>query len=97
MHPSYHRVIPEFVVDVYRPMTAQLTTTTATDRAALPTELNSAQAKLVYLYLDATAGATIREVSDALSMKQMAALSVTRSLSTQGLIEKTGNEYVTVH
>lgn len=77
-------------------MTSQLTTT-ATDRTALPTDLNSPQAKLVYLYLETAEGATLREISDALSMKKMAALSVTKSLTGQGLIEKGDDEYVTLH
>ncbi|AHF98489.1 hypothetical protein HALLA_06155 [Halostagnicola larsenii XH-48] len=77
-------------------MKAQLTTAPISEETALPTELNSPQAKLVYLYLEAADGATVSEVSDALSMKKMTTLSVTNSLSTQGLIEKIDNEYVTV-
>lgn len=77
-------------------MTPQLTTT-ATDQTALPTDLNSPQAKLVYLYLETAEGATLREISDALSMKKMAALSVTKSLTAQGLIEKGDDRYVTLH
>lgn len=77
-------------------MTAQLTTT-ATERTALPTDLNSPQAKLVYLYLETAESATLREISDALSMKKMAALSVTKSLTAQGLIENSDDGYVILH
>ncbi|GAB7018679.1 MarR family transcriptional regulator [Halostagnicola sp. A-GB9-2] len=75
-------------------MKAQLTTTTNADRTPLPTELNSSQAKLVYLYLETTGGATVGELSETLSMKKMATLSVMNSLSTQGLVEKVDDEYI---
>ncbi len=75
-------------------MKAQLTATTTADRSPLPAELNSPQAKLVYLYLETTGGATVGELSETLSMKKMATLSVMNSLSTQGLVEKADNEYV---
>ncbi len=61
----------------------------------LPSELASPQAKLVYLYLDATGGGTLEELKETLSMQKMAILSVLSSLSNQDLVEKNGSTYVT--
>ena len=71
-------------------MTAQLAPTEI-DR--LPTELDSAQSKLVYLYLEATGGATLSDLNRALSMQKMSILSVLNALSSEGLVEKRGSEY----
>ncbi|MXV63279.1 MarR family transcriptional regulator [Natronorubrum sp. JWXQ-INN-674] len=60
----------------------------------LPTDLASPQGKLVYLYLEATGGATVDELGQVLTMKKIAILSVCNSLSSQGLIEKRDGEYV---
>ncbi|QLK24764.1 helix-turn-helix domain-containing protein [Natrinema zhouii] len=60
----------------------------------LPTELDSAQSKLVYVTLEATGGATTTDLSDLLNMQQLSILSVLSALSSEGLIEKTGSEYV---
>ena len=60
----------------------------------LPTELESPQGKLVYLFLEATDGATVDDLGQTLAMKKINVLSVLRSLSSQGLIEKRGETYV---
>ncbi|WP_121743854.1 MarR family transcriptional regulator [Natronorubrum halophilum] len=60
----------------------------------LPTELESPQGKLVYLYLEAAGSATVDELGQILSMKKIAILSVLNSLSSQDLVEKRGSEYV---
>ncbi|WP_247003739.1 MarR family transcriptional regulator [Halosolutus gelatinilyticus] len=65
-------------------------------RFRLPTELDSPQGKLVYLYLDATGGATLEDLKGTLSMRKIAILSVLRSLSSQELIERDGDEYVPI-
>lgn len=61
---------------------------------SLPTELSSPQGKLVYLYLEATGGATVNDLNEALAMKKIAILSVLNSLSGNDLIEKDGDTYV---
>lgn len=60
----------------------------------MPAELESPQGKLVYLYLDATGGATATDLNEALAMKKISVLSVLNSLSGQGLVEKDGDVYV---
>lgn len=62
----------------------------------LPTELSSPQAKLVYLYLDATGGSTLADLKATLSMQKIAILSVLSSLSKQGLVEKDGEMYAPI-
>lgn len=69
--------------------------TQTTDRIEqLPTELDSAQSKLVYLSLEATGGATATDLTDILNMQKLCVLSVLSSLSSEGLIEKRDAEYV---
>ncbi|MEY7847641.1 MarR family transcriptional regulator [Natrarchaeobius sp. A-rgal3] len=60
----------------------------------VPDQLESAQAKLVYFYLETTGGATVDELSETLSLKKIDALSVLHSLRSVGLLEKDGSEYV---
>jgi len=91
MHPSHHRFIPLLVVHPATMMKQELATESVTE---LPTEVTSPQGKLVYLYLTATGGATLSDLNQTLSMNKMAVLSVIDSLSSQGLVEKTGSEYV---
>ncbi|RQG95177.1 MarR family transcriptional regulator [Natrarchaeobius chitinivorans] len=73
-------------------MDAQQLTTGRIDD--LPAELGSPQGKLVYLYLDATGGGTVDDLNRALAMNKMGVLSVLDSLSSRGLVEKNGSEYV---
>ncbi|WP_226482433.1 MarR family transcriptional regulator [Natrinema amylolyticum] len=63
----------------------------------LPTELDSAQSKLVYLTLEATDGATVGDLSGLLDMQKLSILSVLSSLESEGLIERTGSEYVSAN
>lgn len=60
----------------------------------VPDDLESPRAKLVYIYLEATGGATIDELGEILAMKKINTLSVLRSLSNAGYVERTGSEYV---
>ncbi|MDF9744222.1 MarR family transcriptional regulator [Natrinema salsiterrestre] len=60
----------------------------------VPDDLESAQAKLVYLYLDVAEGATIDELGEILVMKKIDILSVLNSLSSAGHVEQAGSEYV---
>ena len=71
-------------------MTAQLA---PTDIDRLPTELDAAESKLVYLYLEATGGATLSDLNRTLSMRKMSILSILNALSNEGLVEKRGPEY----
>ncbi|WP_254762702.1 helix-turn-helix domain-containing protein [Natrinema marinum] len=68
--------------------------TTATDRPSqLPTEIGSAQGKLVYLTLEVTGEATVTDLNRTLNMRKISILSVLSSLSSQGLIERTDAGY----
>ncbi|APW99521.1 MarR family transcriptional regulator [Halobiforma lacisalsi AJ5] len=60
----------------------------------VPEGVESAQAKLVYIYLEAVGGATVDELADGLTLKKIDVLSVLNSLSTAGVIERDGDEYV---
>ncbi|RQH00739.1 MarR family transcriptional regulator [Natrarchaeobius oligotrophus] len=69
----------------------------ATDQiGVLPSELDSPQGKLVYLYLDATEGATVSDLNQTLAMSKLSILSVLNSLTSEELVEKRGREYVVV-
>ncbi|AGB36063.1 hypothetical protein [Natronococcus occultus] len=73
-------------------MEQQLSTTTQLD--PLPDEIASSQAKLVYLYLEASGGATATDLNEILAMKKIDVLSVLNCLTGEDLVEKTGTEYV---
>ena len=63
----------------------------------VPDDLESARAKLVYIYLDAADGATVDELGEILAMKKINILSVLNSLSSAGYVDRTGSEYVVAH
>lgn len=63
----------------------------------LPETLSSSQAKLVYLYLDATGGASVDDLNQTLAMKKIDVLSVLNSLSSDDLVEKADDQYVAVN
>lgn len=60
----------------------------------VPEDVESAQAKLVYVYLAATGSATIDELRETLALKKITLLSVLRSLMRAGIVEKDGSNYV---
>ncbi len=62
--------------------------------AGIPSELNSAQAKLVYFYLEASEGATATDLHQSLGLPKLAVLSVLKSLVSEGLVEQTDTSYV---
>lgn len=59
----------------------------------VPESIESAQAKLVFLYLEAASSATVDEIGATLTMKKIDVLSVLQSLSSAGYVEKDGDEY----
>lgn len=61
----------------------------------LPEEITSANAKLVYLYIDAAGPATVEDLNRTLSMKKIGILSVLNSLERRGLVEEFPDGYVT--
>ena len=68
---------------------------TATEQfARLPATVTSSEGKLVYLYLEATGGATVSDLNRTLAMNKLSVLSVLQSLSSEGLVERTDSEYV---
>ncbi|QLG48454.1 MarR family transcriptional regulator [Natrinema halophilum] len=66
----------------------------ATNLDPVPDDLESARAKLVYMYLDAADGATVEELSEIMAMKKLDVLSVLNSLSRSGFVDRAGPEYV---
>lgn len=63
----------------------------------LPDDLDSSQAKLVSLSLEATGGATVDDLGALLEMKKLSILSVLNTLSGAGLVDRRGDEYVVSH
>jgi DNA-binding MarR family transcriptional regulator len=62
----------------------------------VPTELTSAQSKLVYLYLDCAGAATVDDIAGSLGLKKISLYPVLDSLETRGVVRNDGNRYVTV-
>ncbi|ELY39229.1 MarR family transcriptional regulator [Natronorubrum tibetense] len=63
----------------------------------VPDELDSAQAKLVYVFLEATGGATVEELGETLALKKLSILRILNALSSDGLVDRRANEYVVTH
>lgn len=61
----------------------------------MPDELASPRAKLVYLYLTTTQGATIEELQTGLDLPKIALYTIVRTLRERELVEQDG-ERVTV-
>ena len=61
--------------------------------AVVPTGVDAASSKLVYLCLEESAGATLAELTETLDMKQLTLYSVLGSLRQEGLVEKRGDTY----
>ncbi|WP_135820409.1 helix-turn-helix domain-containing protein [Halostella litorea] len=59
--------------------------------AALPTELESPRAKLVYLYLSDAGETTVDDVQSSLGLRKMTLFGVLDTLSTQGYVERRGD------
>ncbi len=57
-------------------------------------DLESPRAKLVYLYLSATGGATLEELRSQLDLSMGTALVMTRTLRDRGILERRQNRFV---
>ncbi|MDS0474157.1 MarR family transcriptional regulator [Natrinema sp. 1APR25-10V2] len=68
------------------------TTTTEID-ASIPTDLDSARAKLVYLYLAAGGSATAEELCDDLAVSKGTVLSITGTLRDRGYLERRDGQF----
>ncbi|MFC5135210.1 MULTISPECIES: MarR family transcriptional regulator [Haloferacaceae] len=60
---------------------------------ALPPELQSPRAKLVYLYLTTNGHATVSEMGDSLGMKKMSLYSILKTLREQDMVVREGDAY----
>jgi len=60
---------------------------------ALPPELQSPRAKLVYLYLTTNGDATVSEMGESLGMKKLSLYSILRTLRKEGMVACEGDTY----
>lgn len=63
------------------------------DRVALPEELESPNAKLIYLYLATAGGGTAETVGQELDLSGLTVYSVLSTLEDRGVIECDGSRY----
>lgn len=63
------------------------------EQVDVPSELDAASSKLVYLYLATRDGASISELADSLGMRKLGLYSVLGSLVERDLVERTGETY----
>ncbi|WP_254763492.1 helix-turn-helix domain-containing protein [Natrinema marinum] len=68
------------------------TTTTGLD-ASIPTDLDSARAKLVYLYLAAVGSATAEDLCEELAVNKGTVLSITGTLRDRGYLERRNGRF----
>lgn len=64
-------------------------------RPAIPAEVSTPRAKLVYFALEVTGGATVKELQELLALRKLTLLSILDSLSEQSVVEYTGSQYET--
>ncbi|PAU82705.1 TrmB family transcriptional regulator [Halorubrum salipaludis] len=69
------------------------TQTARTAAPALPPELQSPRAKLVYLYLTTKGDATVSEMGDSLGMKKLSLYSILKTLRKEGMVDCDGDTY----
>ena len=67
--------------------------TRATD-LSVPNDLESARAKLVYLYVTVNGGATVEEICRDLAIGTGTALTITKSLRRKEHVQRRGDRYV---
>ena len=60
---------------------------------SVPTDLESARAKLVYLYLDTRGTATLNDVCEALNIDKGSVLQITSTLRERGYVHQENGEY----
>lgn len=60
---------------------------------ALPDELDSPRAKLVYLYLDVAEDAALADLQETLGLKKITLFSILDSLRRRDLVERDGDAY----
>lgn len=65
----------------------------AGEDVTIPTELDSPQSKLVYLYLTVEGEATIDELTDSLDMKKLSLYPTLNRLAKNGFVQQTGETY----
>jgi DNA-binding IclR family transcriptional regulator len=66
---------------------------TTTTRTALPAELASARAKLVYLYLETHGTTSLCELERHLEMRKITLYGVLGTLCDRGLVSRNGERY----
>ena len=69
------------------------TETARTAAPALPPELQSPRAKLVYLYLTTNGDATVSEMGDSLGMKKLSLYSILKTLRKEDMVDCDGDTY----
>lgn len=73
-----------------------VTTLDRTDRTpTVPSTIESAQSKLVYVYLATAREATVDELAAALDMRKLGLFTVLATLEAHGYVERDGPEAVT--
>jgi len=76
---------------------AEQSTTDEDAAAPLPDVLESAQSKLVYLYLRVAAEADVHELSRALGLTRLSLFPVLETLTSRDLVERRGETYALVN
>ena len=95
---TYHiaETFIRLAVDILIVMSATTFDTTDTDRIAIDVldGLTAAESKLVYVFLAASDGATIDELTDALEISKISLFPVLRTLIERNVVARDGSAYV---
>lgn len=60
---------------------------------SIPEEINSSNAKLIYVYMKSVTTATLEQICSALSMKKITLYPIISTLKNKGFITKSNNVY----
>jgi transcription initiation factor IIE alpha subunit len=81
------------IVELNRTSKMIETETARTAAPALPPELQSPRAKLVYLFLTTKGAATVTEMGESLGMKKISLYSILKTLKREGIVDCDGETY----
>lgn len=81
------------IVEPVAPIKMIETETARPAAPALPPELQSPRAKLVYLYLTTKGTATVSEMGESLGMKKISLYSILKTLKREGMVDCDGDTY----
>ena len=90
---SLSAITPMYRVDMSQQLLTRASEETTDPSIDLPTDLDSASSKLVYLYLRTAGECTVDDLQSSLAMKKISLYPLLKSLSKKGHVDSDGETY----